>query len=782
MLAPRSTKSAYGHKSPTRDIEAFLDLIASLLGRLAGASGDAVTREVDAGLYRLLTFFDVEQCGILEVQPDRRMARLRHLACVEGIPPLPTTIDYGSYFPWSHSRAVVGGEMGIVTCVDDFPPEASVDRESSVKLGMQAIITVPVGFRDQVTHVLGLVSSRPMRTWPDAVMRQLKITAETFLAAIARHAAEQALQESERALAEAQHIAEVGSYVRDWTTGELRPSEEANRICGIDLCGASDGILSCVHPDDRERAGTALDPVHARHEPSNEIEFLIVRPDGTTRAVRSRTETTFAADGSPVRTLGTIRDVSEMRAVERESRRLRAELRHVDRVAHLGALTASLSHELNQPLTGILSNAQAGLRMMTREELDRGEMREILGSIVRDDRRAAAVIGNLRSMLRREEPGRVLFDPADAIREVLAIFRSELEAHSVELTFRVEASSLVLADKTQIQQVLLNLLANAVHSMGGRARTQRRLTIGLAPIDRASVEVSVQDTGAGISNDCMSRLFEPFFTTRSDGLGMGLAISRSIVEAHGGAINAISNAGGATFRFTLPAQVSDTSAPCSGAADPKPNETLSGRHTGATVAVVDDDPGIRDAVARLLDAAGLSVAKFESADAALESPTLADAQCLVVDVQMPGFSGLELQEELARRQIEIPIVFLTARGDAELGVEAMKRGAFEYLLKPTDDTALIDSVRRAIAHHVEQSRSAREREEVKSRLARLTARERDVLECVIAGLLNKQIASDLAISEATVKQHRGQVMDKMGVRSVADLVRLCQLISFPGGS
>jgi FixJ family two-component response regulator len=146
---------------------------------------------------------------------------------------------------------------------------------------------------------------------------------------------------------------------------------------------------------------------------------------------------------------------------------------------------------------------------------------------------------------------------------------------------------------------------------------------------------------------------------------------------------------------------------------------------------------------------------------------------------MPGISGPELQAELARRAIHTPIVFLTARGDAATGVEAMKRGAIEYLTKPVDDRVLIDAVRKALDRHAQDARSARERAAIEERLARLTSRERDVLREVIAGHLNKQIAAELSITEATVKQHRGQVMEKLEVRSVAELVRLCQVGGFP---
>jgi FixJ family two-component response regulator len=198
-----------------------------------------------------------------------------------------------------------------------------------------------------------------------------------------------------------------------------------------------------------------------------------------------------------------------------------------------------------------------------------------------------------------------------------------------------------------------------------------------------------------------------------------------------------------------------------------------------TVCVVDDDPAIREGLVRLLGAAGMRVVAFESGAAALASPEISAAHCLLLDVQMPGISGTELQTELRHRGVSADVIFLTARSDAVTGVQAMKHGALEYFCKPVEDEALLDAVRMAIDRHAERTRAAREREDVEGRLARLTARERDVLREVIAGRLNKQIADRLSISEATVKQHRGQVMVKLQARSVAELVRLCQIAGFP---
>ena len=781
---PPSPSAAPPDDRPARsvhDLEAFLTLISSLSGRLAGAAGDAVDQEIEAGLHELLNFFGVEQCGILEYEPDGRRARLRHYAHVDGVTPVPTTVDYGAALPWSHGRAM-NGKTFVQTCIDDLPAEAVVDRAAAAALNLQTIVSIPVGIGGRTTHVLALVSSQSVRGWSEAILARLQTVAETFLAARARRNAEQALARSERTLAQAQHVAQVGSYVCDWSRGTLTVSDEAERIFGGTLAPTPAAVMDRVHPDDRTQVVETIERMLATGTTLVDLEYRTIGEDGAIRVIRSRMETTFGADGSPERTLATIQDISHLRAAEEESRRLRVELRHADRAAHLGALTASLSHELDQPLTGILANAQAGLRLLAQQGVDTEEMRDIFEAIARDDRRAASVIRNLRLLLRREESARDLVDVGDAVREVLTLFAGEFQAKNVHVEAELDRGCSTIGVKTQIQQVLVNLISNAVHALEHRPATDRRLQLTLRPVEPGQLEMSVRDNGTGIPSDRLPRIFEPYFSTKSDGLGMGLAITRSIVEAHGGEIAVHSAAGDTTFQVRLSAEPATATRGPSESPAPTDMAQMAGSDANHSVCVVDDDPAIRDGLLRLLGAAGMRVVAFDSAAAALASTELASAQCLVLDVQMPGMSGTELHEELGRQGILAPAIFLTARGDAATGVQAMKQGALEFLCKPVEDEALLAAVRMGIESHARKVHAAREREHAEGLLRRLTARERDVLGEVVAGRLNKQIADRLSISEATVKQHRAQVMSKLQARSVTDLVRLCQSAGIPVAS
>jgi len=248
-------------------------------------------------------------------------------------------------------------------------------------------------------------------------------------------------------------------------------------------------------------------------------------------------------------------DITLRMQSERETARQRDELAHLSRVAMLGELSGSLAHELNQPLTAILSNAQAAQRFLAQSPPRVDKLAEILADIVKSDHRAGAVIQRLRSMLRKEEAQRHPLDMNDVVEESLRLMRSDLLNRRVVVsTVFSEALPAVSGDRNQLQQVLLNLMINGCDAMDGTG-ADGRLTIGTKRNQNGTVEFSVADTGKGIPPENLDRIFEPFVTTKSHGLGLGLAICRSIVEAHGGRLWATNNAvRGATLHCELPAK------------------------------------------------------------------------------------------------------------------------------------------------------------------------------------------------------------------------------------
>jgi len=373
-----------------------------------------------------------------------------------------------------------------------------------------------------------------------------------------RKQAEEALRRSEQSLAEAQRIAHLGNWDWDIVANELRWSDEVYRIFGLqpqEFGATYEAFLASVHPEDREAVTKAVNESLADPPTPYSIEHRVVRPDGSERMVHERGEVTFDETGKPVHMIGTVHDITELKRAEIESYRSRRELLRMERVSRMGELTASLAHELNQPLTAILSNAGAALRFLQSDRLDPGELREILQDIINDDKRAGDIIRGVRAMLKEEEREREAIAINDMLRDMLSLFNSEAIIRNIAVEMDLaDPSPLVHIDKVQILQVIINLTMNAAEAMSHSEPEGRKIILKTRLIDHGAVQVAVRDFGPGIEEKDLDHIFDPFFTTKRSGLGMGLSISRSIIEAHGGRIWVENNPDkGVTFYFEIPA-------------------------------------------------------------------------------------------------------------------------------------------------------------------------------------------------------------------------------------
>jgi PAS domain S-box-containing protein len=290
-------------------------------------------------------------------------------------------------------------------------------------------------------------------------------------------------------------------------------------------------------------------------------QHQVVRPDGSVGWQQWTDHAIRNVEGSVVELQGIGRDITDLKVADMEVEQRRKEVTHLTRVAILGELSGAVAHELNQPLTAILSNAQAAQRLLEREPLDLAMVEEILGDIVTDDLRAGEVITRLRALLKKGEASLQPLDLNDVATEVIALARSELIDRHVTVGDQLAPGlPSVLGDRVQLQQVMLNLLLNACEAMGTRTFAERTLTLSTALDGDGFLLASIADRGSGIPPDAADRLFEPFFTTKPHGLGLGLSICRSIIAAHGGRLWADNNAdGGATFTLALPTQNGDPS-------------------------------------------------------------------------------------------------------------------------------------------------------------------------------------------------------------------------------
>jgi PAS domain S-box-containing protein len=373
----------------------------------------------------------------------------------------------------------------------------------------------------------------------------------TIIDTTERKEAEAKLQESEhrfRELAEAipHH---VWTYRRDGSIGYH------NRRL-VDYTGLSEGQLArggwdSLHPDDIERARAGWAERWSEGG-AYEVEQRIRSRDGLYRRFLSRGVPVYGPDGGIVEWFGTDTPIEERKLAEEAAQKARDELAHVNRALTVAELTASIAHELNQPLAAVVTNANACERWLAGPAPNVEEAHQGLRRIARDANRASQVISRIRGLLTRRGSQRTELAIAEVIADVVSIVEGEARAKGVAMTIAVQHGlAPVLADRVQIQQVLLNLLVNAIDAMNAVAGPR---TLEVRAEGRgAELVVSVRDSGAGLQAKSVERIFEPFFTTKREGMGMGLAISRSIVESHGGKMRATSNPGaGATFEFSLP--------------------------------------------------------------------------------------------------------------------------------------------------------------------------------------------------------------------------------------
>jgi PAS domain S-box-containing protein len=369
-----------------------------------------------------------------------------------------------------------------------------------------------------------------------------------------RRRAEEELRRSEAYLAEGQRISNTGSWGWNVATGELFWSQEHFRIFGFDPETVKPSyrmFLERVHPKDRPFVEQTVDNA-VREKSDLEMDYRIVLTDGSLKHVHTVGHPTVNDSGDLVEFVGTVMDVTERRQGEEALRKAQVELAHVTRVTTLGAMTASIAHELNQPLGAVVNNASACLRWLAANNLE--EARQSTELIIADGHRAGEIINRIRALAKKAPPQMDWVNINETITEVIALARSEIQKNRVSLQTQLSSDlPLILGDRIQLQQVILNLIINAIEAMSGGGENLRELLVGSEKDEPQGVLVAVRDSGPGLDPESLNHVFTAFYTTKPQGMGMGLAISRSIIEAHGGRLWATANEGrGAVFQFTLP--------------------------------------------------------------------------------------------------------------------------------------------------------------------------------------------------------------------------------------
>jgi C4-dicarboxylate-specific signal transduction histidine kinase len=464
---------------------------------------------------------------------------------------MPTYVEMGRQAARTVNALLDGTAPEDLKLAASIPPALQIDWRQARKWNIRAD-DVPA---DAVVHFREPTFWETYRNTAIAILAVFVLQAVLIGALLVerrlRRRTAAALKESEKRMNLAAHAARLSMWALDVSRDKLWTTARIGGSPGPAAEGTTDfaQILATVHPQDRERVDAAVrQAVTADIE--LDVEFLVQQPRGAVRwiAVRGRAD----QRGGP-RLTGVALDITARKEAELQAQSDRAALTHITRASMLGQLSASIAHQLNQPLAAILGNAETARKMLDQKPLDVTELKDICDDIVTEDRRAAEVIRRLSALYRRGEMKLAPLDLNELVNETLDLVRTELTSrHVVAVTELATALPAVEAGRIQLQQVLLNLVLNAADAMTDLDAAARTLVIR-TELEGASARLCVADHGTGISTDNLKQVFEPFWSTKVNGFGMGLAICQSIVKAHHGSLTAINNPeGGATFCVKLP--------------------------------------------------------------------------------------------------------------------------------------------------------------------------------------------------------------------------------------
>jgi PAS domain S-box-containing protein len=441
--------------------------------------------------------------------------------------------------------------------------ERVVPPQLAALFGIESLIGMAIYPKVDKPYMFGLQQCSYPRVWTAREERLFQEVGRRLGDALTGLLTLRNLRESEGRLGEAQRIAHVGHWDNDLDNDRFNWSDEAYRIFGLQPQERNITFAvfeELVHPEDWESTTQARRNALYAGQPYD-VEYRVIRPDREMRFVHSRGHVTRDESGRPCRMFGTVQDVTErkraeenLRESERRYREAQTELAHVNRVTTMGQLAASIAHEVKQPIAAVVTSADAGLRWLAANPPDIEEVRDVLDGIIRAGSQASEVIGRIRALIRKVPERKAPLDINETILETIALTHSELERHRISLQTELgNGLPRIWGDRVQLQQVILNLIMNAIEAMSEISEGSRELLISTRIDAPDGVIVAVRDSGPGLKPDSLARLFDPFYTTKPAGMGMGLSICRSITEAHGGRLWAAPNTPrGAVFLFTLP--------------------------------------------------------------------------------------------------------------------------------------------------------------------------------------------------------------------------------------
>ncbi|MFP6626362.1 MAG: PAS domain S-box protein [Deltaproteobacteria bacterium] len=543
----------------------------STLGVMAADFINLSPEAVDNGIHRALAkvgeFIGVDGCFFLEIGHEAVDFELTYYWSNPASPSLRE--DFSGFavsrLPWLAYQVLQGGEPVSIDDVAQMPEGAEADREALEEKGVKSFVVVPTGVRSGITGIVGMVSTQAIRIWDEkrslnGDIAVLRVIGEMFMNALERKHVDVALRESEARFREVvENISECFWVVTSDFSRFLYASPAYEEISGLPIEGIYknfSAFLEIIHSEDLPLIMDVLSRSDSIREPL-EFSCRILRGGTELRWIRVRIVPVVGDDGEVDKLAGTVEDITVQKQSEQEARRHHDNLAHAQRLNTVGQMAVELAHEINQPLSAIVSFASGCQRLIRGGKVDEATLVTALDSISAQALRGAAIVKRLRGFVQREEPHLEGVDINDLVTESAGFIEAEVRGRRINVSFDLDpAIPTVLADSVQVEQVVLNLMRNGLDAIESQPRGGGELIVRTARKGIDVVEVRVIDSGPGLGDADSEKIFDAFYTTKGGGLGMGLSISRSIIEAHGGRLWAESNSeAGMTFTFSLPVHI-----------------------------------------------------------------------------------------------------------------------------------------------------------------------------------------------------------------------------------
>ncbi|HTT01006.1 MAG TPA: PAS domain S-box protein [Steroidobacteraceae bacterium] len=520
---------------------------------------DDLDRQIEIWLRRLTQFMQVDRCSFWEQSGSGGSITCQYFHCAAGMGP-PESELLRHRYPWLTRQYRRGVPIVWSRVPEQIPACAAPEREHAMRIGAKSVLSIPLATGSSI-WVLALVSTRRYCTWTDGMVQRMTMVGEIFASAMLRQRAEISLRLSQWQLRESEERfrgafdnAAIGMALVSPEGRWLKVNQALTRIFGYSEEELRDTTFQAIsHPDDLSSNLEYLRRALGGDIDHYELEKRYIHKDGHTIFALLSVSLVRDALGRPLYFVSQIHDLSERTRAQLEIDQLRLELTHSSRVALMGQLTGSLAHELLQPVTAMSANAEAALSFLAAGEIDVPAMLACLNDIVESCGRAAHVIQRVNSLLRKERRPRRRIDLNQLVREVARVMRSDLMTRRVRLVMQLdEQLPDVMGDAVELQQVILNLIVNGAEAVSHDSCKNRDLLVATIPCEQ-EVELRVRDQGAGAEPENLERMFEPFFSTKPNGMGLGLPICSEIARAHGGRLWAENNAdAGLTVHVTLP--------------------------------------------------------------------------------------------------------------------------------------------------------------------------------------------------------------------------------------